>query len=82
MALVGGVAANSRLRAAMGEACEKAGLRLLAPSPLLCTDNGAMIAAAGFNRLAAGERTGLGVAADPNLGLATVPLPGPTREAS
>ena len=73
VALVGGVASNSRLRAAMAAACARAGLRLLAPSPVLCTDNGAMIAAAGYNRLAAGERTALDVAADPNLGLGTVP---------
>jgi N6-L-threonylcarbamoyladenine synthase len=65
--VVGGVAANSRLREVMGQACERAGLRLMIPSPALCTDNGAMIAAAGSNRLAAGERTSLEVAADPNL---------------
>jgi N6-L-threonylcarbamoyladenine synthase len=73
--VVGGVAANSRLRERMTQACAKAGLRLLVPSPALCTDNGAMIAAAGWNRLAAGERTGFGVAADPNLTLAGVRLP-------
>ena len=71
--VVGGVAANSRLRAAMGEACAAAGLRLMVPSPALCTDNGAMIAAAGYNRLAAGERSALDVAADPNLGFTAVP---------
>ena len=69
VAIVGGVAANSRLRERMAEACEAADRRLLAPSPGLCTDNGAMIAAAGWNRLAAGERTPLDVEADPNLGL-------------
>jgi N6-L-threonylcarbamoyladenine synthase len=69
VAVVGGVAANSRLRAAMGEACERARLRLMIPSPALCTDNGAMIAAAGYNRLAAGERSALDVSADPNLGM-------------
>jgi N6-L-threonylcarbamoyladenine synthase len=66
--LVGGVAANTRLREAMAAACGRNGLRLLVPSPGLCTDNGAMIAAAGWNRLAAGERSSLDVAADPNLG--------------
>ena len=69
IAIVGGVAANSRLRARMGDACAAAGRRLLAPAPALCTDNGAMIAAAGWNRLAAGERTALDVEANPNLGL-------------
>ncbi|HVL98785.1 MAG TPA: tRNA (adenosine(37)-N6)-threonylcarbamoyltransferase complex transferase subunit TsaD [Egibacteraceae bacterium] len=67
VAVVGGVAANSRLRARMAEACEQARVRLLAPSPGLCTDNGAMIAAAGWNRLVAGERSPLDVAADPGL---------------
>ncbi|CAN5204210.1 tRNA (adenosine(37)-N6)-threonylcarbamoyltransferase complex transferase subunit TsaD [soil metagenome] len=67
--VAGGVAANSRLRARMAQACERAGLRLLAPSPMLCTDNGAMIAAAGSNRLLDGERTPLDVRADPGLSL-------------
>jgi N6-L-threonylcarbamoyladenine synthase len=65
--VVGGVAANTRLRARMTEACAAERLRLLIPSPALCTDNGAMIAAAGWNRLSAGERSGLDIAADPNL---------------
>jgi N6-L-threonylcarbamoyladenine synthase len=67
--LAGGVAANSRLREYMAEACEKAGLRLLAPTPALCTDNGAMIAAAGWNRLIRGERSPLDLQADPGLTL-------------
>jgi N6-L-threonylcarbamoyladenine synthase len=67
--LAGGVAANSRLRQYMSTACEKAGLRLLAPSPALCTDNGAMIAAAGWNRLRRGERSSLDLRADPGLPL-------------
>ena len=67
--LAGGVAANSRLREYMSSACEKAGLRLLAPSPALCTDNGAMIAAAGWNRLRRGERSSLDLRADPGLPL-------------
>jgi N6-L-threonylcarbamoyladenine synthase len=67
--LVGGVAANTRLREYMATACEKAGLRLLAPTPALCTDNGAMIAAAGWNRLIRGERSPLDMPADPSLAL-------------
>ena len=67
--IAGGVAANSRLREAMAQACAAQRLRFLAPSPSLCTDNGAMIAAAGWNRLMAGERSSLEVSADPNLSL-------------
>ncbi len=43
----GGVAANSRLRALAEERCVAAGIRLRMPSPRLCTDNGAMVAALG-----------------------------------
>jgi N6-L-threonylcarbamoyladenine synthase len=53
----------------MAEACRDADLRFLAPSPVLCTDNGAMIAAAGWNRLLKGERSPLDLAADPGLAL-------------
>lgn len=74
--VVGGVAANSRLRAAMGEACARHGRRLHVPSPALCTDNGAMIAAAGANRLSAGERCSLELDAQPGRSVdgLTVPL--------
>jgi N6-L-threonylcarbamoyladenine synthase len=67
--IVGGVAANTRLRERMAAACTVADRRLLAPSPALCTDNGAMIAAAGWNRLVAGQRSSLDIEADPNLPL-------------
>lgn len=43
----GGVAANSRLRTLAQERCDAAGITLRVPSPGLCTDNGAMIAAVG-----------------------------------
>ncbi|MEI7453228.1 MAG: tRNA (adenosine(37)-N6)-threonylcarbamoyltransferase complex transferase subunit TsaD [Actinomycetes bacterium] len=45
--LGGGVAANSRLRVMAQERCDAAGIQLRVPSPKLCTDNGAMIAALG-----------------------------------
>ncbi len=67
--IAGGVAANSRLRLRMREACEHQGLRLLAPSPVLCTDNGAMVAAAGGNQLALGNTSPLDLPVDPNLPL-------------
>jgi N6-L-threonylcarbamoyladenine synthase len=50
----GGVAANQAIRAALREVAEKAGTTLIIPPPALCTDNGAMIAWAGAERLALG----------------------------
>ena len=44
-AIAGGVASNGTLRAAMQEACERRGVRFYHPSPILCTDNAAMIVA-------------------------------------
>ncbi len=46
LVVAGGVAANGLLRHRIGEECEKLGLRLVVPSPELCTDNAAMIGAA------------------------------------
>lgn len=45
--VVGGVAANSRVRSLAEERCRAAGIALRVPPPRLCTDNGAMIAAVG-----------------------------------
>ncbi|MCZ2848398.1 tRNA (adenosine(37)-N6)-threonylcarbamoyltransferase complex transferase subunit TsaD [Modestobacter sp. VKM Ac-2978] len=50
----GGVAANSRLRALAQERCDAAGIVLRTPSPRLCTDNGAMVAALGSRLVEAG----------------------------
>ena len=47
LVIAGGVAANSRLRALAAERCAIAGIELRVPSPGLCTDNGAMVAALG-----------------------------------
>ena len=55
----GGVAANSRLRRRLASLAEGAGLRFVAPPPALCTDNGAMIAWAGLERLRIGLVDGL-----------------------
>ncbi len=68
--LTGGVAANGALRAALTAAADEHSLRLHVPPPRLCTDNAAMIAAAGTARLLAGERASLGLNAQPDLALA------------
>jgi N6-L-threonylcarbamoyladenine synthase len=69
VAIGGGVAANSRLRARVAEAAEHAGRRVFLPPRELCTDNGAMIAAAAWWRLVADGPTPLGAGIDPNLRL-------------
>ena len=55
LVIAGGVAANSRLRQVAKERCEKEGIRLHIPSPALCTDNGAMVAALGSLLVSAGK---------------------------
>lgn len=69
VALAGGVAANGGLRAGMAKACEKEGLNLYYPSPILCTDNAAMIASAGYYEYKKGIRHGLDLNAIANLKL-------------
>jgi N6-L-threonylcarbamoyladenine synthase len=53
--LCGGVSANYRLRELLSERAEKSGLKVICPPPSLCTDNGAMIAAAAIFRKRAGK---------------------------
>ena len=69
LALVGGVAANSALRARMRADAEQAGVRLFIPSPVYCTDNAAMIACAGYYQYMAGYIDSLALDA-----AATLPL--------
>lgn len=67
VALAGGVASNSCLRQIMKEECEKNGLGIYYPSPILCTDNAAMIACAGYYEYINGTRHGLDLNAVANL---------------
>ena len=68
-AIAGGVASNATLRKAMEEACAAKGVKFYHPSPVLCTDNAAMIGAAGYYDYLAGKRAGLDLNAVPNLKL-------------
>lgn len=69
LAIAGGVASNSTLRTAFAEACGKQGIHFYHPSPILCTDNAAMIGAAAYYEYQKGVRHGLDLNAVPNLKL-------------
>ncbi len=64
--MCGGVAANSRLRELTAVRAAKAGIKLHLPPVKLCTDNGAMIAVAGYHAYARGVRSGHDLVADPS----------------
>lgn len=68
-AIAGGVASNTHLRAAMIEACEKQNVEFYHPSPILCTDNAAMIGAAAYYEYVKGVRHDWDLNAVPNLKL-------------
>ena len=67
VAIAGGVASNSSLRAQMEEACRKNGIEFYHPSPIFCTDNAAMIGVAGYYEYIKGIRDGWDLNAKPNL---------------
>ena len=69
LAIAGGEASNSALRAAMRKACEERDIEFYYPSPILCTDNAAMIGAAAFYDYQNGIRSGWDLNAVPNLKL-------------
>ncbi|MDR1265244.1 MAG: tRNA (adenosine(37)-N6)-threonylcarbamoyltransferase complex transferase subunit TsaD [Propionibacteriaceae bacterium] len=73
--LGGGVAANTRLRQLLASRCQAAGVSLRRPSPGLCTDNGAMIAAVGVELVRAGVApSSLDLGADPGLPVEVISL--------
>ena len=69
LVLAGGVAANSLLRSKLAEACEKAGIALYCPSPILCTDNAAMIGCAAYYKYRDGLTDDMTLDAYPALSL-------------
>jgi len=76
LVMAGGVSANRNLRARLGEVLGRRGTRVFYPAPQFCTDNGAMIAYAGAQRLAAGERDGLETHVRPRWPLQELRAPG------
>jgi N6-L-threonylcarbamoyladenine synthase len=65
LVVAGGVSANQGLRERLAAMGEELGAEVYYPRPEFCTDNGAMIAYAGYLRLRAGQRVGLGFGASP-----------------
>lgn len=73
LVVAGGVGANRYLREQLQARCQARGVRVYFPQPSLCTDNGAMIAYAGFLRLQAGQSEPPAVACRPRWDLAGLP---------
>lgn len=69
IAIAGGVASNSSLRASLTEAAEKMGAKVLFPSTILCTDNAAMIASAAYFEHISGNESLMSLNAKPGLTL-------------
>jgi len=73
LVIAGGVGANVRLRERLGDLMKNEGGRVCYPRPEFCTDNGAMIAYAGYRRLQAGQHESLSIKAMPRWSLEELP---------
>ena len=73
LVIAGGVGANVRLRERLGELMTQQGGRVCYPRPAFCTDNGAMIAYAGYRRLQAGQHESLSIKVVPRWSLEELP---------
>ena len=69
LAVAGGVASNTKLRSEIKKRCDAAGVELFIPSPVLCTDNAAMIGAAAYYEMEHGVYSGWDLNAKPRLKL-------------
>ncbi|MCL2574819.1 MAG: tRNA (adenosine(37)-N6)-threonylcarbamoyltransferase complex transferase subunit TsaD [Defluviitaleaceae bacterium] len=69
LAVVGGVACNSRLRETLTKKCAQQDIALHIPKPIFCTDNAAMVAAAGFYHYKKGSFAGMGLNGQSSLSL-------------
>ncbi len=76
LVVAGGVSANRHLRAQLDRLSDELRTRVFFPRPEFCTDNGAMIAYAGYLRLRAGQTGSLSFAAHPRWAIAELAIPG------
>jgi len=79
LVIAGGVSANQRLRSRLTELARTSSLSLFYPKAQYCTDNGAMIAYAGLQRLSAGEHDGDGFSTTPRWPLGDLKAPGNSK---
>ena len=79
LVIAGGVSANQQLRESLAEALAKINATVHYAPPALCTDNGAMIAFAGWQRLNAGQHDELAVSCLPRWDMTTLPAVNPTK---
>ena len=69
LAMAGGVASNSLLRSRLQQACDDNGATLYMPSPIFCTDNGAMVACAAYHKQRQGFQSDLHLDVWPGLSI-------------